>query len=516
MTKFSRRVAIGGTLVASCIFMKASAAEEGPRAGEPAGTLNFSAVMPDLSKHPLAGGEVQLTVCATDGFHHSDCSAFTAVLPLPKLNNPLGYEVQELRQKLAMMIVNAEQGDAGQVFQASLRQEGQKIIESFGALFDQHATDFSNYETLNRFMDLDHAFKLAVESYDTPRMNEIITDLYNLVLQLEEDLLTPAEKAMRDARKALEEAYKEGADEESIAELNKQMLQAMKELAEERSQDDELSEAERKEAAHTKELLEELQKLLAEMEISPEEFTQMIQSVMSRGNSLSSPSSGGEGSESSEEIRERLKRQIEHLKARAEIDGKLNQIVVSQQELRNDTIDHYAGISPTSANGENTLHDRQVRINSDITDFIGFLKKKGYSRFADYIRRALPILDKAKDLLSKNVYGEAANHQDAALDILDWKPEERGGPRGGDLGLSAGDGSSSGEGVSAEGHHDFGALRYSRPVTEEGEMKNGGFVLPDDIGVSPRESEERDIRRKIIDNKNEGDSGHLDRLLAPS
>ena len=190
-------------------------------------TSSIQALLQDLSDHPLAGSVVNIEVCANDGLDRSDCDMIEAELPLPQLNNPLGYEVQALRRELAWLIEQAPRDEDGQPLATALQEAGAQVIVSFERFLDAHSTEFQKPNTLIRMMDMHYALINISRAADLAGMEQFIQDLREVTVQLEDDLLSDAEKALRDAQEALQEALENGASEEEIAELNEQMMEAL-------------------------------------------------------------------------------------------------------------------------------------------------------------------------------------------------------------------------------------------------------------------------------------------------
>lgn len=62
----------------------------------------------------------------------------------------------------------------------------------------------------------------GIETQDLSVLDKSVQDLWRLILQLEDDMRSAAEKALEEARKALEEALENGASEEELKELREQ------------------------------------------------------------------------------------------------------------------------------------------------------------------------------------------------------------------------------------------------------------------------------------------------------
>lgn len=299
--------------------------------------ISIQALLQDLSDHPLAGSVVNIEVCAQDGLDETDCDVIEAELPLPQLNNPLGYEIQALRRALAWSIENAPRNEDGLPLESALREIGFEVAQSFETFMNVHSVEFQKPATLIRVMDTHYDLILAAENADLAAMENIIVELRTITVQLEDDLLTDAEKALRDAQEALREALEQGASSEELAELNEQLVEAMEAYIEEQLEGEGLSPEDQQALEDMQALMEALLELLEEMGLTPEEFAQMMQNMM-MGGQAQPPAAGQAPEVDIDQMIEALRAQIELMQKMQKYMQDLREIIEEQQEVRDQTL----------------------------------------------------------------------------------------------------------------------------------------------------------------------------------
>lgn len=344
LQRYARSAGFATALLSQVFLASALAAEDDYGLGvasrpESAGQQStLQAMLQDMSDHPLAGATVMIQVCANDGLQKSDCDQVEATLPLPKLNNPLGYEIQALRRGLALAIEQAPRNADGLPTEDSLRAIGYQVAGDFEALFDEHSTEFQKPETLITVMDMHYDLLNIAERADLPAMEEMIAKLRTVTLKLEDDLLSDAEKELRDAQQALEEAMEKGAPSEEIQELNDRLMEAMKGYMDEQKQDDSLSAADKQALEDMQKMMEALKQILEEMGLTPEEFAEMMQNMMQGGGMPQPPQAGQQQQMSFEDMLKALRQQIEQMQKMQKYMKDLKEIIDEQQDIRDKTL----------------------------------------------------------------------------------------------------------------------------------------------------------------------------------
>lgn len=521
------------TVILSQIFTSNALAQdtffsEGPQVSSPStGTENnarIQAMLQNMSDHPLAGGDVHINLCGFDGLKNQGCGHVKVALPLPQLNNPLGYEVQQLRRKLALMVETADRGLDGMPLEVALKQGGMEVIDRFVVLMDERPTEFPKPETYFKIMDLHYDLMLAVEDADVPAMSGIIGSLREVVLQLEEDLFSEADKALRDAMKALQEALEEGASDELLEALSKELMNAMKAKAEEQKSDESLSPSEQQAFEDMQKLMEEMQKQMEEMGITAQQMAQMMMGQMGQmgQGSPGSPPSGAKGqegeqpSQSYEEMLEKMKKRMEEMKEKAEYMAEIGAITEAQQGLRDRTLSTVLNEQGGNLSDEGfieNLEAEQGGLEQRLSELVGKMKKDRLP--IDSLEVAEVEMDEAENDLDVQRLGEAVGDQDEALEALREGQQQMQQMMA--MLIPGGGGPLSGTGPG--GPPPPGELRRDSPLmNEEGELR--ALSPPNkDLGVSPSDGqrENRRVRDQILERQrgtaqSQGNS-YLDRLL---
>lgn len=171
----------------------------------------------DLSEHPFAGAEVQLTLVARDEAGNEGRSTpFAMRLPERVFAKPLPRALIELRRMLAL--------DANQ--SATVHA----ALEALLVAPDLFTPEFGQYLGLRAV-----AAQLAAARGDDA-LREVVASLWALAVTIEDGNITDVDKALRAAQEALQQALERGASDEEIKKLTEQLRAAldqfMRQLAE--------------------------------------------------------------------------------------------------------------------------------------------------------------------------------------------------------------------------------------------------------------------------------------------
>lgn len=423
-----------GALALSSLFLgNATGAQETPEndTNLEQRESHIQAMVQDLSDHPLAGATLMMEVCVVDDLDKRECDMAEVTLPLPQLNNPVGYPVQELRRDLALMIEQTERDADGMPLAEELREGGLRVAASFETMMDSYALEFKNPDTFMTLMNLHYDVIQASENANLEEFETIIGALRGVVLQLEEDLLSVAEKALRDALEAQAEALENGATSEELEALNDAVMEAMEGLLQEQieqGEDEGLSPADMENMEMMKELMEEMARILEELGITPEEFAKMLQEMMGGGGS---PPPGGapqgeQEEQTLEQMLDALKKQIEMMQKMYKFMGELNAITEELQTLRDQTLSEALEATRESPDASDLaeideMETKQDSLNERLEALIDGMKNEGLPTEAlDY---ALNEMREAESDLERNNTGEAVPHQDEALEVLNSSSE---------------------------------------------------------------------------------------------
>ena len=171
----------------------------------------------NLTEHPLAGKRVRITLVATDGAGQTGKSpAHEMVLPGRPFSEPLAAAVAEQRQ----------------VFSLDTRQMPQavELNEVLALRPDETIPDLSH------FLLIRSALGRMELARGEEQLKETADYLWEIALGIEDGDLSAAEKRLRDAQNALNEALENGASDEEIAELMKELREAMQQFMSELAQ----------------------------------------------------------------------------------------------------------------------------------------------------------------------------------------------------------------------------------------------------------------------------------------
>ena len=185
-----------------------------PRRG---GKGNAAKTTKDLTEHVWAGSTVKLTLAATDDAGHTATSETkTLVMPERPFSNPLARAVIEQRRLLALD-TNAKPRVLDLMDAITLRPE-------------------DTFENMSHYLALMSAMsRLKLSETDDQLRNEVAY-LWEIALGIEEGNLSAAERRLRQAQQALQDAIKNGASDEEIEKAMKELREAMNEFLQEFAQ----------------------------------------------------------------------------------------------------------------------------------------------------------------------------------------------------------------------------------------------------------------------------------------
>ncbi len=266
----------------------------------------------DLTEHVWAGSRIKLTLTAVDDAgQEARTEARTIVLPERPFTNPLAKAVIELRRILAL--------DANQ------KQRVLELIDAITLRPEDTITNASHYLGL-----VAGRTRLKLASTDES-LREVADYLWNMALQIEDGDLSTAERRLRQAQEALRQALKDGASDEEIDRLMKELRQAMNEFLREfaeRAQRDPNTAMDQQQPGQ--ELREsDLDRMMDEIENlaksgnrqQAEDLLSQLQDMMNNLQARRQQQPGQNGQES--EMREQM--------------NKLGEIMRRQQEMMNET-----------------------------------------------------------------------------------------------------------------------------------------------------------------------------------
>ncbi len=163
----------------------------------------------DLTSHPWAGAEIKLTLIAEDEAGQTGRSE-TKVLILPEriFTKPLALAVVEERRNLALDANAAPQ-----------------VAEMLDIITDTHPEEFIKDTAV--YTALRVAYRSISRTKDHDELREALDLLWETALAIEDGDLSLAERRLRDAQERLSKALENGATDEEIDELMKELRAAM-------------------------------------------------------------------------------------------------------------------------------------------------------------------------------------------------------------------------------------------------------------------------------------------------
>ena len=221
-----RSAGVGLAMLAGVFFASSSGAQQNNPDTPEHDEAPIRMTLPNLTTHPLAGGTVMQRLCAEDGMGERSCENVEVFIAPPALENPIGKILHGLRRDLAVDDLNAAPG----------------VIVSIQDILDTQAENFANPESLTRLSEIQQDLESGVETQDLSVLDKAVQDLWRLILQLEDDMRSEAEKALEDALEALKDALEKGASEEELKELREQAEEAMENFLDEQLENAEANE----------------------------------------------------------------------------------------------------------------------------------------------------------------------------------------------------------------------------------------------------------------------------------
>ncbi|TRC76716.1 TIGR02302 family protein [Mesorhizobium sp. WSM4307] len=182
-----------------------------PRRG---GKSDAAKTTKDLTEHVWAGSSIKLTLVATDDAGHTASSETrTLVMPERPFANPLARAVIEQRRLLALD-ANAKP----------------HVLDLIDAITLRPEDTFDNMSHYLAIMSARSRLKLAGND---DQLRGEVAYLWEIALGIEEGNLSAAEKRLRQAQQALQDAIKNGASDAEIEKAMKELREAMNQFLQE-------------------------------------------------------------------------------------------------------------------------------------------------------------------------------------------------------------------------------------------------------------------------------------------
>lgn len=174
------------------------------------GTAKTAETIRDLTSHPWAGSEVDLTLLARDQASQEGLSPpYRITLPQRRFAKPLARAIVEQRRNLALDAQNHAQ-----------------VITAMDALM--LAPDLFDFRARN-YLGMRFAYGELIRAETDDELKAMLPLLWDLALSIEDGDLSAAERKLRDAQETLRKALEEGASDEEIARLTQELREALNE-----------------------------------------------------------------------------------------------------------------------------------------------------------------------------------------------------------------------------------------------------------------------------------------------
>lgn len=526
-----RSAGVGVAMLAGIFFASSTGAQEQNSESPERDDSSIRMTLPNLTTHPLAGGTVMQRLCAEDGMGEKSCENVEVFIAPPTLENPIGEILHGLRRDLAVNDLSA----------------APDVIVSIQEVLDTQSENFTNPQSLSRLSEIQQDLETGVETQDLSILDKAVQDLWRLILQLEEDLRSEAEKALDEAREALKEALEKGASEEELKELREQAKEALEKFLEEqlkKSEDGKMSPEEKAAMEEMKKMMEKMQKMMEEMKLSEEQMAKMMEEMMKQAQEAQKGQSGQQGKQQKmdyQKMLEQMKQQMQQMQKMQQMQqnmDELKKLIEEQQKVRDDTFsdalenestnqqeqknpDEPANTkqqAPNQDSGEksqeqqdqNGLAQQQKALSERLEDLMDKMRKEGAD--PGELQQAKDAMRRAEQDLNRDDEGQAVPDQDDALESMNSAQQKMQKKMQQMMQqMMPGAGPKSGQGP--------GGPAMSRPQGVPGVDKDGRISEshnPNDIlDVSPGEGGEaqKGVRDQIRDRMEQGGNEYLENLL---
>ncbi|PBB96909.1 TIGR02302 family protein [Mesorhizobium sp. WSM3862] len=335
-----------------------------PRRG---GKANAAKTTKDLTEHVWAGSTIKLTLTATDDAGHTATSETkTLVMPERPFSNPLARAVIEQRRLLALD-ANAKP----------------RVLDLMDAITLRPEDTFDNMSHYLAIMSARSRLKLA-ENDDQLR-NEVAY-LWEIALGIEEGNLSAAERRLRQAQQALQDAIKNGASDEELEKAMKELREAMNQFLQEFAQRAQQNPNAPQMQQNGRELRQsDINRMMDEIEnLAKSGDRDRAQQLLSELQDMMNNLQAGRQQQAGEQDSE-MRQQMD----------KLGEIMRRQQEMMNDTFrldqmqrgDRQRGANRDEQLGEDGEQSQDGQKPGDDRDPLGRPKQMTPQEFADALKQ---------------------------------------------------------------------------------------------------------------------------------
>ncbi len=350
----------------------------------------------DLTPHPWAGLIVVMWLEATDSLGQVGKSEeFTVTLPERQFRNPVAQAIVEQRRNLAADPANRDD-----------------VAFALDAITEAMAEEIDDFGT---YLDLRSTIGQLTHDRRAETVPEAIDRLWDTALRLEEGELGPAERELRQAQQALQDALNRDAPQEELEQLMAELqealdnyLQELAEQAERQQQQGEMPQQEMADQNAQEMTREQLQQMLEEArEMSRlgarEQAQQMLQELQRMLENLQAGRPMEQQENQGQQQAERAMRE-------------LGQIIQQQQQLMDQTFQQ-AQRGQMGERGQLPSPQQQEALRNQLGEMMRGLGEQG-GQIPQAFGEAERAMRGAAQALEGQNAGEALAQQGTALDRL--------------------------------------------------------------------------------------------------
>ena len=471
----------------------------------------------NLSEHPLSGKRVKITLVAKDAAGQEGRSQpVEMVLPAKNFFEPLAAAVAEQRQVFAL--------DANQLPRAIALNEALTIRPE------------ETIPNLTHYLLLESAAARMKLARTDDQLRETADYLWEIALGIEDGNLSLADRRLREAQKALSEALERNAPDEEIAELMKELREAMQaymqELARQAAKNGQMQQNAQQQGQILRQ--QDLQRMMDQIENlarsgARDQAQQMLSELQRMMNNLQAGRPQQQQGQQNDAMRQQM--------------DKLGELMQKQQQLMEQTFQLDQALRDRQQRGDPLPGEEGEQQPGDN----GAGQQPTDQMTAEQLREALKKLQEQQDALGKQLgevqealkgmglepgegFGQAGREMKGASEALgEGQGESAVGSQGRALealrqgaqnmmsqmqAMGQGQGQGPGEGMPQAGRNGRDPLGRERPVNGQGPDFGGPTKIPEEIDIQRAREILDEIRRRLGTGASPGfERDYLERLL---
>lgn len=281
----------------------------------------------DLTAHPtLAGSTVEISINVRDALGQA-ASSEKCKVTLPKL---------EFRHPLAAAMVDMRRALAGDSRKApEIARKLAQGIEGHSHLIVNPATRLA----------LETVQKTLATSKDEAVLDQSVAMMWDIMLRLEEDNLSAAERRLRDMERALREAMQRNTPEEQMRKLLDESAKAMKDAMKEQAAKPGQDEQAKRDLDDMEKRMEEMRKMMEELsQLDPQAAKKMQEMMKQMQEMMHQQQQNQQNQQSQQQMRQKLQQQMQQMQQQMQqmqqmqkMQQDLNKLIKDQEKLMGET-----------------------------------------------------------------------------------------------------------------------------------------------------------------------------------